>query len=114
MIVSYAQVSDIKFNQRYCAIQTKSNNICALKERNGLIRIELPSFRKKDEPPESDLNWNWSESQSFWQANFMPTEMPSANTIKHLLAKSLEQIEKKRSEAAIQANTTRKLKASAS
>ena len=80
---------DVKFNQRYCAIQTKNKyNICALKERNGLIRIELPAFRNKDEPPKSDLNWNWSESQSFWQGNFLTTEIPSANSIRNILTKS--------------------------
>ena len=77
---------DIKFNQRYCAIQTKNkHNICALKERNGLIRIELPSFRIQHEPPGSDLNWRWSESKSFWEGNFSSTEMPSVDDIKDIL-----------------------------
>ena len=105
---------DIKFNQRYCSIQTKSKyNLCALKERNGLIRIEFPPFRNKDEPPESDLNWKWSESQSFWQGNFAAAEMPSAKNIKHILTKSYDsltkdQLKKKHEKRAEKAVETRK------
>jgi len=77
---------DLKFNQRYCAIQTKNgHNIFVLKERNGLIRIELPAFRKKDESPQSSLNWKWSESQSFWEGNFSLSEIPTINDIQEIL-----------------------------
>jgi len=80
---------DLKFNRRYLAIQTKKQyNICALKERNGFIRIELPAYRKKTEPPKSELNWQWSESQGFWQGNFIPSEMPTANEIQEILKKA--------------------------
>ena len=80
---------DFKFNQRYFAIQTKSvHNICVLKERNGLIRIELPAFRKKEQPPESELNWYWSESQSFWEANFLPADMPKVKDLENILKKA--------------------------
>ena len=81
----------IKFNQYYCAIQNKGGwNMCAIKERHGLIRIELPALRKKDEAPESELDWKWSESQSFWVGNFSLSEMPSVNDIKTILRKSYD------------------------
>lgn len=80
---------DIKFNRNYVAIQTKNKyNIWVLKERNGLVRIELPAFKKKSEPPKSELNWQWSEAQSFWIANIMASEIPPANEMRDILKKS--------------------------
>lgn len=80
---------DIKFNRRYCAIQTRTKyNIVALKYRNGMVRIELPALRNKVEPPNSELNWKWSESQSFWIGNFSHNELPSINEFKDVLRKS--------------------------
>jgi len=80
---------DVKFNRRYCAIQTKNKyNIFVLKERNDLIRIEYPALGNKDEPPNSDPNWKWSESQGFWQGNFAYNELVKVDDIKDILRKS--------------------------
>lgn len=84
---------DLKFNKNYCAIKTKNNyNICAIKERNGLIRIELPSLKNKDEPPDSKIDWQWSEPKSFWKANFHHNELVKVNDIKEVLRKSYNSI----------------------
>jgi len=84
---------DLKFNKNYCAIKTKNNyNICAIKERNGLIRIELPSLKNKDEPPDSKIDWQWSEPKSFWKANFHHNELVKVNDSKEVLRKSYNSI----------------------
>jgi len=80
---------DIKFNQRYCAIQTKNKyNICSLRERNGLVRIELPTFNDENESPGTTIDWKWSESQYCWQGNFSSAEIPTAENIQNILRKS--------------------------
>jgi len=80
---------DVKFNQRYCAIQTKNKyNMCVIKERKGLIRIEFPPLTKKEEPPDSELHWRWSESQYCWQGNFLHNELVRVDNIKDVLRKS--------------------------
>ena len=82
---------DLKFNRWYCAIQTKtSHNVLKLRERNGKIRMSLPAFRKKDEPPDSSDNWKWSESQQYWEGNFSLNEMISINDMQDILKSSYD------------------------
>ena len=54
---------------------------------NGVVVI---GEGKKDEAPESELDWKWSESQSFWVGNFSLSEMPSVNDIKTIFRKSYD------------------------
>ena len=80
---------DVKFNRRYCAIQTKNKyNIFVIKDRKDRIRIEFPALRNKEEPPNSEPDWKWSESQGFWQGNFAYNELVKVDDIKDILRKS--------------------------